>query len=267
MRAAGEGARTKLSALEFDVLTEHLGWESHPLVLKVPSPGRTHAERAELVQSAWKTLARKKLGRPTGLDPELEWMLRSLVRPAREVDGRTWFGRSIRVLAAAGADSDERAVLATKDGDSISLRSAAATGLAREAASILPAKPPGPGRSVTVRSADLDAAASEAGSDFREFPPALRRRGARAEDAEVLVRMVSEVTARGQFGAAARDRREHRSRAEHVVGFFDSPHGRYVQIRREATPGDPWSTIAPADGRRVTGYIEELLASVVDLDG
>ena len=46
-----------LSALEFDVLTEHLELTRVPLVLRVPSPGRTHQERAELVGGVWRQLA------------------------------------------------------------------------------------------------------------------------------------------------------------------------------------------------------------------
>jgi hypothetical protein len=249
-----------LSALEFDVLTEHLGLETLPLVLKVASPGRTHTERAELAAGVWDSLGARDLGGPTRLDPRLERMLRVLARPRREVDGRMWFGRSIRVLAAA---DDEHAVLAVKDGDSFTLRPAAATGLPREAASVLSPLPAGPGGSVTLRSADLDAAAAEAADDVEGLRAALRRRGVRADDAETLTRMVGEVSAHGQFGSAARDRWNRRSRAPHVVGFFDSPHGRYVQLRRESPSGDTWSTIAPADARRMVGHIDELLTEVV----
>jgi hypothetical protein len=249
-----------LSALEFDVLTEHLGFDNPPLVLKVPSPGKTYTERAELVGRVWDALAARDLGRPTKLDPELEWMLSVFAQPTREVDGRLWFGRSIRVLAAAA--DDDRAALAVKDGDTFTLRSAAATGLPREAASVLPPQPAGPGGSVTLRSADLDASATEAADDIEKLRVALGRRGVRADDAATLARMVREAGTRGQFGAAARDRRGRRVRADRVVGFFDSPQGRYVQLRRESPSGDAWSTIAPADTRRLIGHIEELVAEI-----
>src|SRR5207247_1115190 len=81
-------------------------------------------------------------GRPTGLDEELESMLRLLARPGREVDGRIWMQRSVRVLAAADAES-ERAVLVVKDEDKLTLRMAAASGLPREAISVLAPLPPG----------------------------------------------------------------------------------------------------------------------------
>jgi hypothetical protein len=247
-----------LTAVEFDVLAEHLGIDTVPLVLKVPSPGRTHTERAEIVSAAWESLSARELGAPTGLEPELEWMLRLLARPGREIDGRMWFHRSVRVLAAAQDVDSGRAVLVIKDGDTLTLRPAAATGLPREAASVLPPLAAGPGRSVTLRSADLDAAAAEAGEDLDVLQAALRRRGIRSDDADTLARMVGEASTRGQFGVAARDRSGRRIRASRVIGFFDSPHGRYVQLRRESPSGDPWSTIAPADARRLVGHIEEL---------
>ncbi|MEV0702084.1 ESX secretion-associated protein EspG [Saccharopolyspora sp. NPDC050389] len=261
MTVTDTGRRLSLSALEFDVLTEHLGLETMPLVVKVPSPGRTHTERAKLVESAWRSLAARDLGRPTELDPELEWMLRLLARPGREVDGRIWMQRSVRVLAASDAES-EQAVLVVKDQDTLSLRAAAASGLPREAVSVLPTLPPGPGRSVSVRSGDLDGAAEEAGDNVERLQNALQRRGIRPDDAETLMSMVAGVDARGQFGTAARDRFGRRVRADHVVGFFDTAHGRYAQLRKESPSGDVWSTVAPVDTRRLIGHVEELLAEV-----
>ena len=260
MTAEHTTGQFELSALEFDVLTEHLGLEALPLVLKVPSPGRTHTERAELVDSAWRSLSARGLGRASDLDPELARMVRLLARPQREIDGRAWFGRSVRVLAAGDGQTDA-AVLAVKDGDTLTLRPAATTGLPREAVSVLPRLPAGPGKSVTLRSADLDAAVAEAGQ-IRELGASLRRRGVRGEDAEVLPRMLREADARGQFGAAARNRVHRRSRSAHVVGFFDTPRGRYVQLRRDSPSGDTWSTVAPVDTRRIIAHLDELLTDV-----
>ncbi len=252
-------ASVTLSALEFDVLGEHLGVESFPLVLKVDSPGRTHGERRDLVASAWESLAHRGLGGPMRLETGLESMLRCVARPRYETDGRFWLGRSVRVLAAS---DDTSAVLAVKDGDTITMRGAAPSGLAREAASVLPPSPPGPGTSVSVRSADLDAATEESGDDMAALLAALTRRGVRHGDAETLIRMVADAGARGQFGAAAPDRTGSRVRAERVVGFFDTPHGRYVQLRRCSPSGDPWSTVAPTDARRLIAHLDELLTEV-----
>ncbi|MFC7341436.1 ESX secretion-associated protein EspG [Saccharopolyspora griseoalba] len=260
MNALDAVGRVSLSPLEFDVLTEYLRLPRVPLVLKVPSPGRTYPERARLVESAWRSLGQRGLRDVGGLDPDLERMLHLLAAPEREVDGRLWLDRSVRVLAATDA---ERAVLVTKEAESLALRPASPTGLPREAVSVLPPLPAGPGRSVSVRSTDLDAAAREAGESPERLPAELRRRGVRADDAEGLAEMVAGATSRGQFGAAARQR-DRRERAERVIGFFDTAHGRYAQLRRRSPSGEDWSTIAPADDPRLIGHLAELLDEVTD---
>lgn len=253
--------RISLSALEFDVLTEHLQLDQVPLVLKVPSPGRTHAERAKLVASAWRALSHRGLIRGGELDADLEWMLRLIAEPGHEVDGRSWLQRSVRVLAAAENDG-ERAALVVKDGEHLTFSPASAAGLPRAAVSPLPELPPGPGRSVSVPSDALDAAAADVGDEVEQLPGALRRRGVRPDDAEALAEMVAGAVAQGQFGAAARDRYGKRERAGRVVGFFDTALGRYTQSRTTSASGEEWSTIAPVDDRRLVGHLEELLTEV-----
>ncbi|MEB3368120.1 ESX secretion-associated protein EspG [Saccharopolyspora mangrovi] len=253
--------RIGLSALEFDVLAEHLRLDRVPLVLKVPSPGNTHTERAELVSSAWRALSNRGLISAGELDSELERMLRVIAEPDREIDGRSWFQRSVRVLAAAGNDG-EHAVLVVKDRDHLTFSPVSAAGLPRAAISPLPELPPGPGRSVSVPSEALDAAAADVGDKVEQLPGALQRRGVRHDDAEVLAEMVAGAVAQGQFGAAARDRWGKRERAERVVGFFDTALGRYTQSRTASPSGEAWSTIAPVDTRRLIGHLEELLTEV-----
>ncbi|HWE90961.1 MAG TPA: ESX secretion-associated protein EspG [Pseudonocardiaceae bacterium] len=249
----------RLSTVEFDVLWEHLGLGEIPLVLKVPSPGRTRGERAELVERAWRSLSQRDLGRPTGLNSELDRLLRLLVRPQREIDGRLWIRlRSFRLLvAASGAD----AVFATLADDQITLRPAESSGLVREALSPLPQGPAGPGESVTLPSADLEAAAAESETP-EDFERRLCERGVRHRDAAALRTMVTNARRQGQFGAAARDRWGRRSRAGRVVSFFDNPKGRYLQMRRVAPSGEAWSTISPADHRLLLTQLADLLTEV-----
>ncbi|RRO12776.1 ESX secretion-associated protein EspG [Saccharopolyspora rhizosphaerae] len=255
--------RISLSALEFDVLVEHLRIDHVPLVLKVPSPGRTHSERAELVASAWRRLSRRGLVSGGELDEGLDRALHLITDPAREVDGRCWAQRSVRVLAAA-EKGGEHAVLAVKDEDVLTFSPASASGLPRAAVSPLPDVPAGPGRSVSVPSDALDAAAEEVGEAVERLPAALQRRGVRSDDAEALAEMVAGAATRGQFGVAARDRHGRRTRAERVIGFFDTALGRYVQSRTTSASGQAWSTIAPVNDRRLIGRLDELLAEVAD---
>lgn len=253
--SAGQDAPVfTLSAVEFEVLWTHLGFDQTPLVLKVPSTGRTWTERRRVEDTAWSTMGARGLGGPVRPDPTLVAMLRLLNAPSREVDGRLWLGRGVRLVAAGGCDT---AVLATKVDDQFTLRAITPGSLAAEAVACLPRLGPGLGRSVTLPSRDLDAAATA--PDAAALVEALRARGIRGDDASMLARMTRDAGHRGQFGVAGRDSWGRRTRPDDVVGFFDTPHGRYLQRRRDSGHNTLWSTIAPTDGRRLIAAIDELL--------
>lgn len=243
-----------ISALEFDVLWEHLGLDAMPLVLRVPSPGRTDEERAHLVDQAWRSLTDRGLGRELDPDPRLAHLLTLLNRPDREIDGRLWIGSPVRVFTAATADE---AVHATLTDGHLTLRSADATGLPRFALSVLPQAPAGPGRSLTLPTADFEAAANEA-VGRKEFEAALLARGVRPSDATDLATMISDVIHQGQYGSATRDRWGRRIRTPRVISFFDTADGRYLQLRRTDPDTEPWTTISPADHRRMHQHLTAL---------
>ncbi|PPK69760.1 ESAT-6 protein secretion system EspG family protein [Actinokineospora auranticolor] len=160
-----------VTALEFDVLVAHLGIEPVPLVLRVPSPGRTEGERAHLARQAWSGLTTRGLGGPYSLDPTLSRLLDLLRGPDRELDGRLWTDGPLRVLAAATGDD---AVLVVKTEHWLTFHPADASGLARHALSVLPQRDPGPGQSVTLPTADFEAATTAP-----TFAEGLRTRGIR----------------------------------------------------------------------------------------
>ncbi len=248
-----------ISTLEFDVLWEHYFTDDHPmpLVLKVPSPGKTDDERARIVRSVWDGLARRGLGSPVDPHPRLTRLLELLRRPDREIDGRLWVGGELRVLAAATGDD---AVLATLSSGRLTLRPADATGLPRFALSVLPPAPAGPGQSITLPTADFTAAAREA-TKQEELAVALRRRGVRDTDAKALAEMIGDIVNRGQYGSASRDKWGRRVRADRVISFFDTAAGRYLQVVRRVEDGaDLWTTISPADPRRLLQHLTELHA-------
>ncbi|TCO65588.1 ESX secretion-associated protein EspG [Actinocrispum wychmicini] len=252
----GLGEAITLTALEFDVLWEHLDLGDMPLILKVPSPGRTNTERALLVERVWESLEARGLGRSVSLSPELVTLLRLIARPLRELDGRLWVGRSVRLLAAA---TDDAGVLATQEGDTLTLRSADGLGLPRHALSVLPPATAGPGHSVTLPSKDFEGAARDATAP-KDFEASLRRRGLRDVDADALRTMIGDVLRQGQFGGAARDKWGRRIRTPRVISFFDTEAGRYLQVRRTEANGEAWTTISPADHRRLLHHLTELHA-------
>ncbi len=247
-----------ISPVEFDVLWEHLRLAEMPLVLRLPSPGRTYTERRQVTAGAWRALADRGLGTPSAVDDRLAQLMRLLAEPEREIDGRFGATRGVRLLVAATGDEAVFAVLSKRG---LVLSEAPVTGLAREALSVLPVVGAGQGESITVRSSVLDAAAAEAATP-EEFELALCRRGLRLRDATTLRMMLTGVRRQGQFGAAARSPRGHRRRARHVVGFFDTEGGRYLQLRAEAEDGEAWSTVSPADNRLLITQLTELLAAV-----
>ncbi|WP_229786696.1 ESX secretion-associated protein EspG [Actinokineospora fastidiosa] len=242
----------ELSAVEFDVLREHLGVEEFPVVLRVPSPGRTEAERARLVRAAWATLSRRGVADYPEVDPRLAAMLAVLARPQSSVDVRVWGEGAARALAAI---ADGTAVLAVLAGTTLTL-SAIDDGLPRHALSVLPRLPAGPGRSVTLPSADLAAAAPAP-----DLAAALRARGVRADDATHLAEMIAPLTAQGQFGAAHRDRYGKRHRTPCTVSFFDTAAGRYLQLRTPNPDGEHWTTVSPADHRALLRHLDELFTA------
>ncbi|MFJ8964845.1 ESX secretion-associated protein EspG [Lentzea sp. NPDC102401] len=245
-----------ISTLEFDVLWEHLGLEMMPLVLKVPSPGKTTEERRAIEDQVWLQLGARGLGGPRSLDPTLEDLLHVLNRPQQEIDARMWLNeRSLRVLAAG---KGQAGVLAILDGTQLILRPAEADGLPREALTALPTAPAGEGHSITLPSADLDGAAASATTP--EDLEAALSATLRADDAHTLAEMVRDASNRGQFGAAARDKWGKRVRPDRVVAFYDTPKGRYLQMRRAVDGQPPWSTITPVDYRRMHHHLVELLA-------
>jgi hypothetical protein len=248
-----------ISALEFDVLWEHLQLGTMPLVVKVPSPGKTYEERAALEEKAWSDLEGRGLGRPVAVHPEIDYVLRVLARPEREVDARAYVDGNVRLIVAAAGDDAAYAVLTD---DQLTLRRTSAANLASTAVGLLAARPAGPGQSVSLRSEDFEAAANGAGGTQTGFHSALIERGVRSDDADALTRMISDVTGTGNFGAAVRDRLGRRQRADRVVSFFDTEDGRYVQIRRESGDGSLWTTISPADSRKLVQHVEQLLAEI-----
>jgi hypothetical protein len=251
---AVETEPVRISALEFDVLWEHYGLDQMPLVLKVPSPGRTDDERKGIVARVWDGLEERGLGNPVGLDPTLERLLLLLRRADREIDGRLWLGENVRLFAAT---TGEEAVLATLVGETVTLRAADSTGLPRFALSVLPPAQAGPGQSITLPSADFEAAAKEA-TKQEDLAAGLRERGVRATDATALAEMIGDIVHRGQYGTAMRDRWGRRVRARRVISFFDTADGRYLQVRREDDGAEPWTTISPADSRRMLQQLSTL---------
>ena len=79
-----------LSTLEFDVLWERERLPRKHEALGVPSPGKTHTERAELVAEALDALKHRGLSDGERATPELADQLSLLAHPQVSIDSWVW---------------------------------------------------------------------------------------------------------------------------------------------------------------------------------
>jgi hypothetical protein len=249
-------ARRVLTAVEFDVLWEWLGLGATPVVLRLDSPGRTHSERRGIVATGWQGLRLRGLADLNGPDPELVRLMHLLAAPTHQVELRMRLDRELRVVASARPGST---ALAVRQDGTVTL--AASSGPVGAALSSLPASRAGGGRSVTLPSADLEAATAEAGPAAADaLADALAARGVDAADAELVQAMLGDVTGRGQLSVLAADQWGVLHRLRKVIGVLDTRHGRYLMQRDVAADGVEWTTLAPTDLTRLRYRLDALLA-------
>ncbi|MGH3494246.1 MAG: ESX secretion-associated protein EspG [Sciscionella sp.] len=245
-----------LSALEFDVLWETAAFRwCHP-ALRVPSPGRTHTERAELVRQAWESLQERGLALGREPAPGLLRRLRVLAAPERAVDCWVFAERAVTGLAAAAGGE---AVLGVLDNGEVWLIPARASSLVESAVSVVGDRPAGRGRSVSVPFDVLAAADRAARGDPDRLITRLERRGVVLTQAQILAGMMRGMYQRGQFGVQRRGSAQSLHRGAELVSFHDTPRGRYLYLIRASTDGRRWATVTPADNRQLVASVAELL--------
>ncbi|MGH3759534.1 ESX secretion-associated protein EspG [Actinophytocola sp.] len=248
-----------LSTLEFDVLWERERLPGKHEALGVPSPGKTHTERAQLVAEVLDALQQRGLSDGERAVPELADQLNLLAHPQVCLDSWVWADHRISALAVLSGNT---ALLAAIDGPEVWLIPARETALPEAAVSVAGDVPAGPGWSVSVPTAALLAADKEANGDKRELSAALRRKGVGNSDAKTLADMVGGMGLRGQFGATRLQRDGRMVRADRVVSFHDTDYGRYVYLVKPNNDGQAWSTITPADNQRIATCVQELLDEI-----
>ena len=239
-----------LSTVEFDVVWERLGLGPTPVVLQLPSPGRTHTERRRIVADAWAALRDRELAGPAGPERGLDRLLRLLAGPSERLELRAWGHSPTRAVAAG---HDDECVLARRHGDRVVIKRC--TSLPGAIVALLPPAPPGPGRAACVLTATLTAALDRpSGAGLRAD---LVDRGVPPDEAGAVARMLHGIAGRAQLGALAADRWGALRRSAAVLDLLDGPRGRYLLTRSE----DGWTTVAPTDDRRLRHRVAELLAA------
>lgn len=148
-----------VSTHEFDLLWGALGLPAVPYPLRVPSTGRTFAERARLTAEVYREFASRGLARGRQLDARLESLLDLLARHEVAFDAVGHIGYPVRALAAAAGRS---AVLAVLAGGELWLTATDPGALAGEILGVFPAGTPG---SLPAPAADRRLAGGQIGAD------------------------------------------------------------------------------------------------------
>lgn len=245
---------TVLTLTEFEVSWELLGLGETPGQLDPPSAGRTVEERRGIVAAVGTELYRRGLGDDRGPHPVLAEQLRLLGRADLTLDVRFRADTLVAGLAACRAN---RCVLAVRHGEQIAVLALPVEAAAGALVDLIGPITPGPGSDVTLPAAVLDAARSAAPGDPRRFAEELAWRGLPRPDAARLVTMCSNVRQRGQFGATARSRGGHRSRAPYVVGTHCTQDGHFRQVR-QLSAGTTSVTIGPVSRQQLLGDLARL---------
>jgi hypothetical protein len=244
-----------LSAEEFEVLWEALAGTDRdptgpPAVLGLGSPGRTRDARQRVRAAVWRALRERGLAGSGGPVPGLVRRLCSLARPAEQLELRaSWDGR----LRAVAAGRDGPGALAIRRGDVVLVTGAGS--LPSALLSALPPARPGIGRTCTVPTPVLSAAAAAP-----QLVPALVAAGAPAGEARLLERMLGSVRRRAQVVALVESAPDGPPRRRGgVVGVLDGRDGRYLVSRTTGPDGTEWTSVGPADPRRLRHRIGTLL--------
>ncbi|MGH3434233.1 MAG: ESX secretion-associated protein EspG [Thermocrispum sp.] len=248
-----------LSTVEFDVLWEAERLGSRHVALSTPSPGLTHAERAEVVQKAWHSLADRGLARGTRADGELLDLLGMLATPAVSIDVWAWADQEVSGLAVSTGDY---AVLGIVDGEQVWLVPARSSMLVESAVSVIGELGPGVGQTVSLPHRTLIGAAHQAQGDAHALITALQDRGTPLFAAQELAGMLFGQVARGQLGVQRRGSGGTMRRADRVVAYHDTDAGRYLMQLERNADGVDWCTVTPADNSLLAERAWELLAEL-----
>jgi hypothetical protein len=252
----------RLSATQWDFLTEALRLERYPAPIQVRSHGATALDRSRIQTQTSEELSRLGLMRAGRVDADLEAAMCLLHRPARWLDS-VWLPHAaadqpVRVLAARGGAVGVCALQHPSHPGVTVLDVIPAAGIAAAVVSRLPAHPPGRSPAVTLalpHSPDRLTQQPSGGVLVSASPERTDvERGSAAASA-----ILDQPHARtGQIAANLRDS-SGRMRRSPVLRWCDNRDGRY-QITVASYPEDSRSlTITPSDPHRLGEALQRLL--------
>jgi hypothetical protein len=248
-----------LTETEFEVAWEVLRLGDLPLIFRVcvNRHGLTEQERSRVIEEAMDGLRRRRLAGARGMCAELTDALTLLASPRWVVDARLDVGGPVRAYGAGGRG--DSAALAVLGGGRVVITATSRYMLPAEVASLAGDLAPGPGRSINLPVEVLLAASQRCGGDSHRLGDELIERGVGVRDARTVARLNGEMLGSGQFGVEAADQGGTLRRAPRVVGFCDSPQGRWAQLRTVGADGQQWITFTPARPTLLAAMISDLL--------
>jgi hypothetical protein len=249
-----DAGRYILSPVEFDVVWSRLQLGPAPVVLNLPSPGRTHTERRGIEAEGWAALRHRGLAGPSGPEPGLERLLRRLAGPSRRLELRAWWPGTLRVVAAAHG---EEGVLARRCNDTVMVEPC--TSLPAAVVGVLPPGTAGPGRAANMPTSEFVAALGRpSGAGLRAD---LVDHGVDPDEAGLAARMLDGIERRAQLVALIADGWGLPRRSTEALGILEGPRGRYLTTNCQADDGTDWTTLAPTDDRRLRNRVADLLTA------
>ncbi len=254
----------RLSAAQWDVLTEVLGLEGYPAPIQVCSLGRTRLEHARVRADVCLELTQLGLFRAGRMDADLEAALRLLHWPTRWVDS-VWLAdavadQPVRVVAAQGGAAGVCALQYPDQPGATLLEVIPPTGLAAAVVSRLPAHPPGRSSAVTVALQPSDGRQQRGAQLLVSASPGVTS-AERASAAAAAILDKPHARA-GQIAANVRDPSSGRVRRSDVLRWCDNVDGRYQVTVNRRSGESPSLTIGPSDPQRLGDGVQRLLAAL-----
>ncbi|HEV2885754.1 MAG TPA: ESX secretion-associated protein EspG [Jatrophihabitans sp.] len=208
----------RLSAAQWDVLTEVLGLEGYPAPIQVCSSGRTRLEHARVRADVCVELSQLGLLHAGRVDADLEAALHLLHWPSTWVDS-VWLAdaaadQPVRVVAARGGAAGVCALQHPDQPGATLLEVIAAAGLGAAVVSRLPSHPPGRSSAVTVP--------RQPGTALQS----LQHRGAQSSGRLLVAASPAQTSADRDLAAAAAILNKPHARAGQIAANVREPSGR-----------------------------------------
>jgi hypothetical protein len=261
MTSVVHGEALELTTEEYLLAWQHLGLGLVHWNLQPPGSAEmqcTVEERMAAQRQAWEALRARGLAGPRQLAPELADALHLIARPSAELNARLEFADGKRRVV--GCARGEHAALAELSGAGMRIRAARSTALPAVVADVIPDRPMGSGRAVSVPAELL---ADHQGMTGAEVERALLRGGLRPDDAQGFRAMLhGPKLGGGKFGAARRDRQGGRRVAEFVVTYYDTERGGYTVEQKRGLDHTRWYTLAPASRPQLAQRLSDLFNSI-----